>query len=218
MGLSQIYWNTSTLQTCWRISRQACAGHGFCLCHHNFLFRLCCFDDKIILSKKWKCAFRQIFSGRIFGASLVVLFIHFGYLNFFFTFQFHYIKKVKIKVYWSLKGCTWIIMPLSLYQLKNGLKTTILSFISIISGTIYCPAKCVIVTGLVTRMIIFMSKLCTGACVRSWPTIPCRSPPLPTVPGPRKCTVLEYGAEQTNCTFGVKHVWARYRLPSVSSP
>ena len=31
---------------------------------------------------------------------------------------------------------------------ENGLRTTILSFIAIISGTIYCPAKFVIVTGL----------------------------------------------------------------------
>ena len=38
-------------------------------------------------------------------------------------------------------------MPLSIYYLESGLKTTILSFITMISGTIYRPAKCVIMTG-----------------------------------------------------------------------
>ena len=34
---------------------------------------------------------------------------------------------------------------------ENGLKTAILLLIAIISGTIYCPAKFVIVTGLLVR-------------------------------------------------------------------
>ena len=38
-----------------------------------------------------------------------------------------------------------------LLLVENGRKTAILSLIKIISGTIYCPAKCVIVTGLLIK-------------------------------------------------------------------
>ena len=38
-------------------SRQPCAGRGFCLRHHNFLFRPCCFGDKSVSAESRKCAF-----------------------------------------------------------------------------------------------------------------------------------------------------------------
>ena len=51
----------------------------------------------------------------------------------------------------------------------------------------------------------------------SW-TIPCRNTPLPTVPGPRKCTVRSAHTGQANWTFGVQPALAWYKLHSVSAP
>lgn len=41
-GLSQMYWNASTLQASWPLSRQERAGHAFCLHLHNIVFGPCC--------------------------------------------------------------------------------------------------------------------------------------------------------------------------------
>ena len=57
VGLSQKHWKTSTTQTYWRLSRQACAGRAFCLRHPKFLFRPCCFGDKSISAENQKCTF-----------------------------------------------------------------------------------------------------------------------------------------------------------------
>ena len=54
---------------------------------------------------------------------------------------------LEIKVYWSLKGCTCIIM-LHHYISWKIVSKWLLLFIAIISGTIYHPGKFVIVTGL----------------------------------------------------------------------
>ena len=56
---------------------------------------------------------------------------------------------LEITVYLSLKGCAYFHYYATIIILvENGLKTAISSLIVIISGTIYHPAKFVIVTGL----------------------------------------------------------------------
>lgn len=47
------------------------------------------------------------------------------------------------------KGLLVFFFAIIIILVENGLKTKILSFIAIISGTIYHPAKCVILTGLI---------------------------------------------------------------------
>lgn len=50
---------------------------------------------------------------------------------------------------WSLRGRTCIVMPFIIYDFNIcGLKTKMLLFIAVISGTIYNQAKIVMVTGL----------------------------------------------------------------------
>lgn len=63
-------------------------------------------------------------------------------------YLFRIFKFREIKCLLILKRCTCIIMLIIIITWKNDVKTTltIISFIAIISGTIYRPAKCLIVT------------------------------------------------------------------------
>lgn len=48
----------------------------------------------------------------------------------------------------------------------------------------------------------------------------CSCTPLSTVPGPRKCTMLEHGVERLHCSIKLwlKCAWVQYRWPSGSVP
>lgn len=90
----------------------------------------------------------------ILGIVLVVWFYFLFYFFRIFTFfTFQYLNILK-NYCGSLKGCISVVVLYSHYQIfvsiwqKNGLKLTIILFIAVIPGTIYLPAKVVIVTGL----------------------------------------------------------------------
>ncbi len=65
-----------------------------------------------------------------------------------------------------------------------------------------------------------LPTLCACPCV--WSSIPCRSPPPPTVPGPTKCAVLRHSLECSHWSNKLDFVWGSNvhrhsnELPSVS--
>ena len=125
----QVMLSVQMLNHCWRHTK----GLGL-------LFLVVCNSSATFANSDW-----ESFLFSVSGCFVYVFWI-------FKMSSWHFNSNVKysleIKVYWSLKVCTYSIVPLSLYQLKNCLRMTVLSFNAILSGTIYHSAKFVIVTGL----------------------------------------------------------------------